>query len=59
MIMRSFGQCYSLYVTIGQQTPENLFFKTLAKNLGLAENLVFHKKKGGGRKSRDLKHYPV
>ena len=48
MIMRSFGQLYSLYVTVWQQTPEH-FFKTWAKNLRLAKSLVVHQKKYGGR----------
>ena len=29
--------------------PLKTFFKTWAKNLGLAENVVFHKKKYGSR----------
>ena len=41
----SFGQFHLFYVTVWQQTPEHLFLKTWAKNLGLAENFVFNKKK--------------
>ena len=44
MIMRSFGQLYSLYVTVWQQAPEH-FFLTWAKNLRLAKSLVVHQKK--------------
>ena len=41
-----FGQFHSLYVMVWQQTP-NIFFKTWAENIELAENFIFHKKNGG------------
>ena len=44
MIMRSFGQLYSLYVTVWQQTPEH-FFLNLSKRSKTCKKLVCPSKK--------------
>ena len=48
MNMRCFGKFYSLLSRFDNK-PQKTFLKTWAKNLGLAERLVFPSKKYDGR----------
>ena len=48
--MRSVNQTHSMYVTVGQQTPEHLFENlTIESIIGKEKQICFPSKKYGGR----------